>query len=389
MADSVIQRGQAVLENQEDSSSLLQVGAFQTALLDLLDTPSARYLEQDWESYLTRSGDSVVGVVGNATQDTRFPLDRLSVGKGLVYLYDKTGDGTYRDALSALRASIDLQPRNQWGGLWYYVYPNWSYLDGMFSLISFYPLYTAHFDTDNTTTEAAVSTDLFNQLDLLWTHCHDTESTLLLFHGYDATKTAIWADPVTGASPFVWGRALGWFIMGLVDFLEFAFTHEPGYAGFEAQLATWRSRFVALCDALVDAADPVSGAWWQVLSAPGREGNYIESSASAMFSYVLFKGVRIGLFKETEGNTLYARGASPAETYTGVAARAYRALMDRFVVDNADGSLSYNGTVGVCSLNSTATYEYYVTRPLVYDSVLGSAAFIRASTEYELWHGSH
>ena len=31
----------------------------------------------------------------------------------------------------ALRKSIDLQPRNAAGGLWYFVYPYWSYLDGM------------------------------------------------------------------------------------------------------------------------------------------------------------------------------------------------------------------------------------------------------------------
>jgi hypothetical protein len=87
MADSIILRGQAILENQADSSSLLQVGAFQTALLDLMESPSGRYMEQDWENYLSRSTDSVVGVVNNATKDTGYPLDRLSVGKGLFYQY--------------------------------------------------------------------------------------------------------------------------------------------------------------------------------------------------------------------------------------------------------------------------------------------------------------
>ncbi|KAL3460102.1 Six-hairpin glycosidase-like protein [Aspergillus heterothallicus] len=381
MADSVIARGQAVLEDQSDSSSLLQVGTFQTALLDLIQAPAAaRYLKQDWEAYLTRSADSVVGVVGDAARDIGFPLDRLSVGRGLVYRYERTGSSVYRDTLSTLRSSIDLQPRNAFGGLWYYVYPNWSYLDGMFSLLSFYPRYTSLFDSDNTTT---VTVDIFHQLDLLWSHCYDKDSSHLLFHGYDATKTAVWADPVTGASPFVWGRALGWFMMALVDFLEFEAKHE--LAGLAGQLNIWRQRFVSLVDAIVDAVDPVSGAWWQVLSEPGREGNYIESSSSAMFSYTLFKGVRLGFL----GDGHNIDGNASAKAYTAVAARAYRTVVDKFVVENADGSLSYNGTVGVCSLNSTATYEYYVTRPLVYDSVLGSAAFIRASTEYELFHVSH
>ncbi|KAL3486631.1 Six-hairpin glycosidase-like protein [Aspergillus germanicus] len=398
MADSIILRGQAILENQADSSSLLQVGAFQTALLDLVESPSGRYMVQDWESYLSRSTDSVVVVVNNATKDTGYPLDRLSVGKGLFYQYENTGSSTYKDALTALRTSIDLQPRNEWGklvpcqgiatsllvphqflklaraftetdtgGLWYYVYPYWSYLDGMFSLLSFYPLYTSHLDFDNTT---SVNSDIFHQLELLWEHCHD-ESTGLLFHGYDATKTASWANPTTGASPFVWGRALGWFMMGLVDLLELHL--------MDSRVLTWRARFVDLVDSIVDAVEPASGCWWQVISAPGREGNYIESSASTMFTYTLYKGVRLGLLHDGETS-------SQARNYTQVAARAYNSLVDRFVVENPDETLSYNGTVSVCSLNSTASYEYYTTRPLLYDSVLGSAAFVRASVEHELRH---
>ncbi|RDW93653.1 uncharacterized protein DSM5745_00975 [Aspergillus mulundensis] len=364
MADSVMLRGQAIHDDSSDSSGLLQVGTFQTALLDLVESPSAQYLEQDWESFLSRSADSVVGLVDNATQDTQFPLDRLSVGKGLLYQYERTGNETYKDALDALRLSIDLQPRNQYGGLWYYVYPNWSYLDGMFSLLSFLPLYTSAFSPSNS---SSTTDSVLYQLDLLWTHCHDN-ATDLLFHGYDASKTAVWADPVTGASPYVWIRALGWFMMGLVDFLELHLTE------LEGRLGIWHGRFISLSNALLDTVDEGSGAWWQVLNAPGREGNYIESSGSAMFVYTLLKGVRLGLLEDTVKNN-----------YTTVAERAYQTLVERFVDENEDGTLSYNGTVGVCSLNSTASYEYYVNQPLVYDSVLGSAAFIRASIEHELY----
>ncbi|KAL4934630.1 Six-hairpin glycosidase-like protein [Aspergillus undulatus] len=363
MADSIIMRGQAMAKDQSDSSSLLQVGAFQTALLDLIESPSGRYMGQDWETYIVRSTDSVVGVVGNATEDTQYPLDRLSVGNGLFYLYDKTGKMIYKKTLAALHTSIDLQPRNQFGGLWYYVYPYWSYLDGMFSLLSFYPSYAAHFDIGNTT---MVNNDLFHQLELLWEHCHDNK-TGLLFHGYDATKSASWANSTTGASPVDWARALGWFMMALVDFLELSPEHP--------MTTTWRARFVDLANAVVQAADPASGCWWQVMSAPRRKSNYIESSASAMFTYTLYKGVRVGLLQEH------------GTDYASVAGRAYRSLVDGFVVENRDGSISYNGTVGVCSLNSTATYEYYVTQPLKYDSVLGSAAFVRASIEHELRSG--
>lgn len=87
MADSIIARGQALLENQNDASSILQVGIFQTALMELIESPSGRYMGQNWKTYVTASADSVVDVVDNATKDATLPLDRLSVGRGLLYLY--------------------------------------------------------------------------------------------------------------------------------------------------------------------------------------------------------------------------------------------------------------------------------------------------------------
>ena len=39
--------------------------------------------------------------------------------------------------------------------------------------------------------------------------------------------------------------------------------------------------------------DPKSGVWWQVVDQ-GAEGNYLEASVSAMFSYALLKAPRLG-----------------------------------------------------------------------------------------------
>ncbi|WNR45558.1 glycoside hydrolase family 88 protein [Paenibacillus roseipurpureus] len=40
--------------------------------------------------------------------------------------------------------------------------------------------------------------------------------TGLFYHGWDETKTAEWADPVTGLAPEFWGRALGWYPVALL-----------------------------------------------------------------------------------------------------------------------------------------------------------------------------
>jgi rhamnogalacturonyl hydrolase YesR len=247
-----------------------------------------------------------------------------------------------------LRKSVDLQPRNTQGGLWYYVYPYWSYLDGMFSLTPFLTAYTN--DLNNHSANESVLEDVVLQLDLLWQHCYSDETGLLV-HGYDASHTAVWANNITGASPHVWGRSLGWYCMALVDTLELL----PPTARETRRYV--ETRFQQLMPAVVAAADAKTGAWWQVMDRPGQEGNYLESSASSMFVYALLKGVRMGLLPThavSNGTVSYNAGQS---AFVDVAKRAYGYIADTFVVHNNNGTLGWNGTVGVCSLNSTASYE--------------------------------
>lgn len=368
MATSIISRGQGVLTGEGDRSELLQAGFTQKAFRRIIQQYSQDPSADQIETYIKKSIDSVITTVSNATENTESPLDRLSNGNNLISLYEETGNDTYREAFGALRQSIDLQTRNNEGGLFYYVYPYWSYLDGMFSLAPFYTLYTNLYDAENAT---AVIDDVILQLDLLWQHCRNNVSGLLV-HGYDDSRTAVWANPVTGASPHVWGRSLGWYMMALIDTLELI----PETAT-EAQQYL-RLRFKDIADAVVRAVDGTSGAWWQIIDQPGREGNYIESSGSAMFAYSLLKGARLGCSEAGARSN-----SSGTAAWTEVATRAFEYLVDNFVVDNGNGTIGWNGTVAVCSLNSTASYEYYVGQPILYNSVLGSAAFVLASLEYE------
>ncbi|KAI4655431.1 hypothetical protein J4E93_000143 [Alternaria ventricosa] len=374
MAQSIISRSQGILISQADSSALLQAGFTQKTFQQILSTYGNSSLAPALDTYITKSVDSVVPVVSNATRDTTYPLDRLSSGNGLLRLWQGTGDGKYKRAFEALRKSVDLQPRNDQGGLWYYVYPHWSYLDGMFSLTPFLTAYMN--DVDNPSMTEDTLEDVVFQLDLLWQRCY-SEETGLLVHGYDARRTAVWANSATGASPHVWGRSLGWYCMALIDTFELL----PANASHTREYI--QSRFQQLMPAVVAAADGKTGAWFQVMDRPGEEGNYLESSASSMFVYSLLKGVRLGALSTDavwNGTASYSGSQS---AYVDVAKKAYEYIADTFVVHNGNGTLGWNGTVGVCSLNSTASYEYYVGQPIVYNSPLGSLAFVRASLEVE------
>jgi rhamnogalacturonyl hydrolase YesR len=348
MAKSIISRNQGILTGQADVSALLQAGFTQKTFHQILSIYPNSSLVPILKAYITKSVDSVVPVVSNATRDTSYPLDRLSSGNGLLRLWQETGEEKYERALEALRKSVDLQPRNAQGGLWYYVYPYWSYLDGMFSLTPFLAAYTNEVG-DSTTTETTLE-DMVLQLDLLWQHCYSQETGLLV-HGYDARRTAVWANSVTGASPHVWGRSLAWYCMALVDTLELL---PPTAAPVRRYIET---RFQQLMPAVVAAADRKTGAWWQVMDRPGEAGNYLESSASSMFVYALLKGLRLGALSThaVSNDTAYYNGGQTA--YVDVAKKAYAYIADTFVVHNGNGTLGWNGTVGVCSLNSTASYE--------------------------------
>jgi hypothetical protein len=199
MATSIISRGQGVFTGSGDASELLQAGFTQKAFRQWIDQHPHHASAPLISSHIKRSVDSVIPAILSTAADKSWPLDRLSNGNNLIKEYEGSGNETYRKAFEALRDSIDLQPRNTEGGLWYYTYPNWSYLDGMASFAPFYTLYTTLYDDENTT---AVPRDLETQLQLLWTHCRHNTSGLLV-HGYDDSRTAVWADNVTGASPHV------------------------------------------------------------------------------------------------------------------------------------------------------------------------------------------
>ncbi|KAI1819853.1 Six-hairpin glycosidase-like protein [Xylaria intraflava] len=363
MASSIMSRNQGIMTGTGGSSEALQAGIVQRALTVL----SAQYPDSSdsAQEYIQSSASSTTLFLSNATNDVHsYPLDRLSTGNTLVLAPNTS---SYRTTAHALRDSIDLNPRNAEDGLWYYVYPYWSYLDGMFSLGPFYTLYTLEITPRLSSAYLDALNDMVYQFEIIWNHTIHAQ-TGLLSHGYDASRTAVWADPITGASPYVWGRSLGWYTVALADTLDILASGNapPEYA------AILLVKFQSLMTAVINNVEPKTGGWLQIVDQFGREGNYIESSATAMFTYSLLKGARLGYLPG---------GLAPKAVQ--IATRAYQYLVDNFVVEEGNGILGYNGTVAVCSLNSTASYEYYVNQPIQYNSVLGSGAFVLASVEVE------
>jgi len=312
-----------------------------------------RYLD-----YVRRSVDAFVGADGTIRTYDRdaFSLDFINPGKVLFALLRETGDRRYRAALDLLRDQLRAQPRTPTGSFWHKaMYPDQMWLDGVYMASPFLAEYGATFG------EPAVFDDVIRQITLAYEHTRDARSALL-YHAIDEGRTQPWADPRTGCSRSFWARAIGWYEMALVDVLDILTESQ--------QRETVSAILRGTIDAILRVQDP-SGLWWQVLDQGERDGNYLEESASCMFVYALAKGAR--------------QGHLPAE-HRRIAARAYDAIVQRFIRVNSDGGIDVTGCcvgTGLGGPERDGSFEYYANRPVGTNDHHGVGAFLLASVEIE------
>lgn len=286
-------------------------------------------------------------------------LDDIEMGRADLFLYRTTHLSKYAKAAEFLHQQLVSQPRNSYGGYWHkQTYPNQMWLDGSFMAEPFRAAYAATFH------QVTDFDDIAHQLLLMDAHMRDAK-TGLLRHGWDESKAMPWADKVTGLSPEVWARAMGWYMMALVDVLQWFPKDHPQYAALIAAL----QRNAA---AILLAQDPASGLWWQVMTHPGETGNYFEASASCMFTYALAKGARLG-YLPTQDKV--------------VASKSWRVINARFITANPDGTLTLHGTVSVGGLGGkpyrAGDYAYYLSEKVVDNDPKGVGAYLLAASEME------
>lgn len=226
---------------------------------------------------------------------------------------------------------------------------------------------------------------LTKQFSITWEQLRDSK-TGLLYHGMTATPTITdWskdATPTSYHSGAFWGRANAWYMLALVDVLEVMPPSNTNYSvlkGYLEKLA-----------ASIASYQNEDGTWYQVLDQKDNalDGNYEESSCSALFTAAYLKALRLKLLESIK--------------YETMAKKAYVALVNKFMAydknDNnkiqilgsccsaglgtnsnslRDGSRSYyingNDSKAVTGENT----GYYYTE----GKVLGG--FIMAATEYE------
>jgi unsaturated rhamnogalacturonyl hydrolase len=232
------------------------------------------------------------------------------------------------------------------------------WLDGLYMGAPFYAQYSQMFN------QPEFFDDVVKQFVIIDSHTRDPKSGLR-YHGWDESNNMEWADPQSGCSPNFWGRAMGWYAMALVDVLDFL----PVDYAKRGQVV-----FIlkGLCKAIAAYQDPESGLWYQVLDQGGREGNYLEASASCMFVYSLVKAIQMGYIDPD---------------YQKVVQKGYDGIIKKLVRVDPDGLVNLTQICSVAGLGGDpyrdGSYDYYLSEPVVENDLKGIGPFILASLQIE------
>ncbi|MGB7158018.1 MAG: glycoside hydrolase family 88 protein [Tepidisphaeraceae bacterium] len=366
MADSTIARhpNPALMEDPEPHwrySTSFTVHAIARLGTETGNPKYIDYAKRYVEPFIDETGK----IATESYDPKKYRLDDVLPGRVLLLLHEQTGDARYLVGPRQLAEQLKHQPRTSDGGYWHkQIYPNQMWLDGIFMDCPFMT------EFGRETTEPAWYDEAANQILMIAQHTRDPR-TGLYYHGWDESKKEKWADPKTGLSRNFWGRAVGWYAIGIAETLRTMPKDHPRRAEI---IEVSRN----LADAIARVQDPQTGLWWQVLDQGGREGNYLESSASSMFVYALAAGVRDGYLDPK---------------HAAVARRGYDGIIQHFIeVDAASGRVSLKETCQVAGLGARpyrdGSFEYYIREPRISNDPKGVAPFILAAMEIERVGGS-
>ena len=355
-------------------------------------------LEGMLDTYLTYGGEDIrkycqeyTDTMINEKGDIRgydileYNLDNIRTGHFVTRMYNLYPEPKNKLAINTMMKQLQNQPRTIADKVFWhkaiYAYQVW--LDGIFMGLPFRCLTAS---TQLKPKEAIkIYDDAVNQLKITYERTFDPK-TGLNRHAYDETRDAFWSDNETGLSQHCWGRAQGWYSMALIEVLD-ALPEDYSRRGEVIELLQKD------LDAVIKWQDKETGAWYQVMDSPGREGNYLEATCTSMFAYVLLKAYNKGYL---------------GTKYRDAGIKAYQGIIKNFIRVNEDKTISLTQCCEVAGLGPAATpqvvaamkninpngsvkenkrrdggYQYYLSEPIRDNDAKGVGPFIWASLEIE------
>jgi unsaturated rhamnogalacturonyl hydrolase len=272
-------------------------------------------------------------------------------GNLFIFLYQETKDERYHHAAASIREALNFYPRTHEGAFWHARTRQWqTWLDGIYMSMPLLVRYGQLFNDSQYANDEATK-----QFDLYQKHVNDAAHTGLLYHAYDESGQQPWADPVTHHSSQFWCRAIGWYGMALVDVLEILPKDHPRrqeLIGLVQQLAKAYARY----------QDPATGLWYEVVDRADVPDNWLETSSSSMYTYMLSRAVKRGYI---------------GKEYDKVAQKGYRGVLAS-ITRNPDGTISMPN---ICEGTNVGDLEFYLNRARHTNDLHGLGAFILMNEE--------
>ncbi|MFZ5368289.1 MAG: glycoside hydrolase family 88/105 protein [Spirochaetota bacterium] len=334
---------------------------YETGLFLLSIWKLGQALQRDtYISYVLNQLDYLVTDDGkiNGYKDDEYNLDQINTGKILLEAYDYSKNEKFIGAAFVLRDQLTNQPRTVSKGFWHKkIYPYQIWLDGLYM---YGPFAVKWAIMQN---EESLIDDVCNQFLLIYEKALD-ERTGLLRHAWDESKNQRWADPDTGKSPHVWGRAMGWYIMALADVIDIL----PENYTERKKLC---NILQALLDTLIQYQNPHEKMWYQIIDKGNTEGNYLETSCSSMFCYGYAKSKKLQIQLKVDGY----------ETAKNI----FYGISRKYLKIEQDKVISLGGICKVAGLGGNpyrdGSFSYYISEPVVANDFKGTGPYILAGVE--------
>jgi unsaturated rhamnogalacturonyl hydrolase len=360
IADSFIERTPKYIVY--DPNPILQKWNYEQGLM--LNAIKQMYLhtkDKKYFNYLKQNLDECVEETGNIKTYSinEFNIDQIGPGRALLFAFQVTGEKKYKKAADSLRKQLSNHPRTKSGGFWHKkIYPWQMWLDGLYMGEPFYAEYSKIFNHEKD------FDDIIHQFELIYEKTRDPKTGLLL-HAWDESKEQKWADKETGRSPHVWGRAMGWYMMALVDVLDFL----PAKYSKRKILINQLNK---LSEAIIKFRNQKSKVWYQIIDLPDISPNYFEASASAMFVYSFAKGVSKNYL-----NKKYLRYAK----------ESWQGILKEFVTIDEKGLVNLNFICQGAGLGGNpyrdGSFEYYMNEKKRTNDFKGVGPFLLSAIELE------
>lgn len=347
-------------------------GCMILALLQLYEESGDKRYYEFAEAFIDRRVSEDGTIEGYDPEE--FNLDNINAGKTLFLLYEYNGKEKYRKAIELIYSQLKRHPRTREGNFWHKkIYPDQVWLDGLYMGLPFYMEYETKLNN------RLNYWDIFRQFSVVVNKMRD-EKTGLYYHGYDSSGKVFWCNKVTGLSRHFWLRAIGWYSMALLDTLD----HCRAEDGYEKEAEWLKHVFIQLTDSML-LFQSECGMWYQLPALPDRGPNYLETSGSAILSYCLLKGVRLGVLPEK---------------YRAPGVKAFQGICDKYLQIPDKEELTGRSTDdyrsqemhlgGICLVaglgpednrRRDGSFSYYMSEPVVEDDAKGVGPFLLAYTE--------